>query len=371
MFIVYNHKSKIYLKGGSALLELLSEKQNVWDVLANTDKPIAVYGMGNGSQRIIETIERFGGKISEVFASDDFVRGHSFLGHKVLKYSQVCEKYDDFIVVLGFASHLDDVIENIKLINSQHPVYAPDIPVAGSGLFTIDYVRENEEKFDFVYSRLADEESRRVYLSILNYKISGKIQYLLDTFCDKEEVYRSILKLTQNETIVDMGAYDGDTIREFLSFTDGKYDRIYALEPDAKNYKKLLANTQGMENVFLYNVGAWHKKDTLIFDKKAGRNSKLSSKGVAVSVTDIDSLIDSPVTMLKMDIEGSELHALEGAEKTIRKYRPKLYVCAYHRNEDLFSLPEKILDIYDGYKIYFRHSRYIPAWECNFYCTAD
>jgi FkbM family methyltransferase len=353
------------------MLEILKEKENIWEKLSKINKPVVVYGMGNGSQKIIETLESFGGKVSDVFASDEFVRGHSFLGYKVLKYSEICEKYDDFVVVLGFATHIDDVMNKIKEISNQHPVYAPDVPVAGGGLFTIDYVKENEEKFDFVYNNLADEESRRVYLDIVNFKISGKVEYLFNTFCNKDEIYSNILKLNNNETIVDLGAYDGDTIREFTSFTNGKYNRIIALEPDAKNYKKLVKNTNGMENITTYNMGAWSKRDTLIFDKKAGRNSKLSSQGTPVEVSDIDSLIDCPITMIKMDIEGSEQKALDGAQRLIKEYKPKLYVCAYHRNEDLFALPMKILQIYDGYKIYFRHSPYIPAWECNFYCVAD
>lgn len=353
------------------MLELLNEKENVWDYLSKSDKPIAVYGTGNGAQKIMETLEAHGGKVSDIFASDEFVRGHSFLGFKVMKYAEICEKYEDFIVVLGFATHLDSVLGKIRQISLQHPVFAPDVPVAGNGLFTIDYVKKNEEKFDFVYSRLADDESRRVYLDIINFKISGKIKYLFDSFCDKENIYRDILKLKSNETIIDLGAYDGDTIREFTDFTSGRYKHIYALEPDAKNYKKLIKNTADMKNITAFNMGAWDKRDILIFDKKAGRNSKLSSEGIPVEVTDIDSLIDDNITMIKMDIEGAELHALEGAKKIIEKNKPKLYVCAYHRNEDLFSLPIKILQLNENYKIYFRHSKYIPAWECNFYCVLD
>ncbi|MCH5320948.1 MAG: FkbM family methyltransferase [Eubacterium sp.] len=351
------------------MLELLKEKENIWDFLSKSDKPIVIYGMGNGAQRIIETLESYGGKVSDIFASDEFVRGHSFLGFKVMKYAEVCEKYENFIVVLGFATHLDNVLDRIREISKEHPVYAPDVPVAGGGLFTIDYVKENEEKFDFVYNRLEDDESKKVYLDIINFKISGKVEYLFNSFCKKDEIYRDILKLKGDETIVDLGAYDGDTIREFCEFTNGKYSHIYALEPDAKNYKKLVKNTADMVNITTYNMGAWDKKDTLIFDKKAGRNSKLSSNGIPVEVTDIDSLINDKITMIKMDIEGAELHALDGARGIIQRDTPKLYVCAYHRNEDLFSLPIKILQLNENYKLYFKHSQYIPAWECNFYCV--
>lgn len=351
------------------MLELIKE-ENIWDFLKKDSKPIIIYGMGNGAEKIIETLKSFNMEIDGIFASDDFVRGHSFAGHRVMKYSEVCEKFDDFNVVLAFATHIDSVIENIEKINKKHLVFAPDVPVAGGGLFTREFVKKNEEDFDFVYSHLADEESKRIYRDIISFKISGKISYLLSSFCDKENIYREILKLSDGETIVDLGAYDGDTIKEFTDYTKGRYKKLIALEPDAKNFKKLIKNTQNLQNITVYNMGAWDKKDTLIFAKKAGRNSRLSSSGVPVEVTDIDSLLDEEVTMIKMDIEGAEMKALVGAEKTIKKYLPKLYVCAYHRNEDLFALGKKILELNENYKLYFRHSKYIPAWETNFYAVS-
>lgn len=347
------------------MLELIKEK-NVWDILKNSDKPVILYGMGLGAEKIMDTLNTYGIAVDDIFASDEFVRGHYFKGYKVMKYSEVCEKYNDFNVVLCFASHLDSVIDKITQINNEHTVFAPDVPVVGGGLFSREFVKENEQYFDKVYNNLADEESKRVYLDILNFKISGKIEYLLSSFCDKSLVYSDILQLSDNENIIDLGAYDGDTIREFCQATNGKYQQITALEPDIKNFKKLVKNTEEMDNVNCINMGAWSHRDTLIFSTKAGRNSKLSSEGISVKVTDIDSLNLNP-TFIKMDIEGSELKALCGMENTVKTFNPKLYVCAYHRNDDLFALPLKIWELCKDYKIYFRHSKYIPAWESNFY----
>ena len=266
------------------MIERIKE-ENVWDFLKKDGKPVMIYGMGNGAEKIISTLNTYQITVSEIFASDEFVRGHSFLGYKVLKYSEVCEKYDDFNVVLAFATHLENVIENI------------------------------------VYEHLADEKSKKDYIDILNFKVSGKVDYLLNSFCDKESIYRNILKLNDSESIVDLGAYDGDTIREFTAYTKGKYDKIIALEPDAKSYKKLIKNTAEMKNLEAYNMGAWNEKDTLIFAKEQSRNSHISASGVPVKVTDIDSLIDCPITMIKMDIEGSEMKALDGAKRIIKTFK--------------------------------------------------
>ena len=351
------------------MIDDLLKEENVWDRLRREGKPLVLYGMGDGAEKINAVLESKGMRISAVFASDDFVRGQSFLGHKVQHYRQVCAQFQDFNVVLGFASQRPEVLENIAKIHREHPVYAPDIPVAGVGLFTREYAAAHRAEIESVYAKLADEESRRVYEAVLRYKISGKVDYLYSSFADMDEIFTNILQVGTQEILVDMGAYNGDTIRQFLQYSSGKYKTIYALEPDSKNYKKLCRATDGMQGVHLYNKSAWDSCTTLHFDACAGRNSHLSPTGTAVEATDLDSLLQgAPVTLLKMDIEGSESRALAGAAHTITAWRPKLYVCAYHRNEDLFALPLQILSLCPDYKLYFRHSPYIPAWESNFYC---
>ena len=348
------------------MLEKICEN-NVWDELKSSPLPTVIYGMGNGAEKIISVLKEYGIKPSAIFASDEFVRGHSFLGYKIKKYSEICEEFDDFNIVLSFATQRSEVLEKIKNMNKEHRIFAPDVPVAGGGLFTREYISENEREFDKAYSLLKDEKSKSDYVKILNFKVSGKVDYLFDSFCCKSTVYTDILKLKDDEIIFDLGAYDGDTIREITAACGGKYKSITALEPDLKNFKKLLKNTKGMANITALNMGAWSKKESLIFDSSAGRNSHISSSGILTEVTDIDSIAKNGATLIKMDIEGSEMKALCGAEKTIKKYLPKLYICAYHRNEDLFAIPLKINSLSEKYEIYFRHSPYIPAWESNFY----
>ena len=73
------------------MIEKIHEK-NVWDSLKETDLPIVIYGMGNGADMIIEKLQSIGADFADIFASDEFVRGHSFHGKRVLKYSEVQER---------------------------------------------------------------------------------------------------------------------------------------------------------------------------------------------------------------------------------------------------------------------------------------
>ncbi|MCM1365012.1 MAG: FkbM family methyltransferase [Faecalibacterium sp.] len=344
---------------------------SIWDYLTNTSLPIVLYGMGNGADMIIDVLHENGLDFADVFASDAFVRGHYFHGKKVLRLCEVEEKYDEFIILMTFAIHDEPTLRYVENLSKRHILLSPTVPIAGKGLFTYDYICEHEEQFDAAYSLLADKQSRKTFIDVLNFKVSGKTDYLFSCQTDKSEVYTDILKLCNNEHIVDLGAYDGDTIREFLNATDGNYGSITAFEPDEKNFRKLERKTESLKRIERYNLGAWSKKETLFFQKKAGRNSHRDEHGIPINFDSVDNVVKHPVSFIKMDIEGAESEALDGARKTIEKYKPKLYVCAYHRNEDMFALPLKIHEMNPNYKIYFRHHPYIPAWESNFYCVNE
>lgn len=343
----------------------------LWDRLKRTDKPIVLYGMGNGADMIIDVLSSIGVEYRDVFASDGFVRGHSFHGKKVLTYSQVKEKYGDFITLMTFAVHDAPTLAKIREMAAEGEFYSPTVPIAGKGLFTLGYLKEHEADFDRAYNILCDEKSKSDFTDVLNFKISGITNYLFRSMYEKERLYEEIIHLGDEEVIVDLGAYDGDTIREFLSVTDGKYKKIYAFEPDEKNFRKLTRKTEAYDRIERYNTGAWDKKETLFFAKRGGRSSRRDEEGIPVNFDSVDNTVKDEVTFLKMDIEGAEARALDGARETIKKYLPKLYVCAYHRNEDMYVLPQKIKDLDSRYNVYFRHHPYIPAWESNFYAIID
>lgn len=354
------------------MIEKIKE-MNVWDSLRDTELPIVIYGMGNGADMIIDRLQELGIEFADIFASDEFVRGHSFRGKKVLRYDEVCEKYDDFVIVMAFAVHDKKMLSRVKELSSRHALFFPNVPIVDDGLFTREYIEAHDEEFDRAYSLLADDFSKKSFIDVLNFKVSGKTEYLFGCEKEKSDVYSEYLKLRDEEIMMDLGAYDGDTVREFLSAVNGRYRKIYAVEADPKNYKKLTAFAKEVDNIETFNLAVWNEKTTLHFEKKKGRNSKLSQSGkIEIPADSVDNILGGKeITFLKADIEGSEEKALDGAENTIKKYKPKLYICAYHRNSDMFILPQKIIFLCPDYKIHFCHHPYLPAWESNFYCTTE
>lgn len=70
-----------------------------------------------------------------------------------------------------------------------------------------------------------------------------------------------------------------------------------------------------------------------------------------------------------MDIEGAELEALKGAEKVLRKCKPKLAISLYHKNEDLYQIPIWLSKVVPEYKFYLRHYSN-KRWDLVLYCEA-
>ena len=258
------------------------EKLNVsplWESLQKSDKPVLLYGMGNGADMIIKVMESYGITYEDTFASDGFVRGHSFHGKRVLSFSEAKEKYGDFVIIITFAVHDDKTMNFISELADSYELYVPTVSVVDGSPFTYKFFKENEDNFQRAYDMLSDDKSKDDYLDILRFKLSGNVKYLLKTHSDKMKLYEDVLILSDNESIIDLGAYDGDTIREFLTVTDGKYKNIIALEPDEKNFRKLERKTEELTNLTRLNMGAWDKEETMYFAKKSGRNSRLEDGG--------------------------------------------------------------------------------------------
>lgn len=370
--------------------DLINSTPSVWERLKLTNKPIMLYGMGDGATKILKALELINVKVTEIFASDEFVRGHSFCGYKVRKLSELEAEYSDFIIVLGFGSSLPELLERFHTLNKKYELYSPDLPltediVTGKELFTKEYALSQLKNIEKCYSLLADEQSRLVFEDIIRYKISGKIDYLKHCETPREEMF-DIITPSKNEVYFDLGAYNGDTVFEYEQNANG-CKRIFAVEPDRKNFKKLCKNLQSenQTNTTAIFAPIWSEETILCFDDSSSRNSAIRDNGkrevqtVCVDKLCLGSIPDSVevfnpdltpvdnVTYIKMDVEGAEEQAIIGATETIKKYAPKLTISAYHKIGDFINLPLQIHNINPEYKLYLRHHPYVPAWETNLY----
>ena len=338
---------------------------NVWTAMAECDLPIVLYGMGNGADKVLDEMEKRHIKAAGVMASDDFCRYQAYRGFTVQKESDFAHQLGAFSVALCFGSSLPDVTAHIRAVAERHTLLVPNVPVAGDTIMDEAFIERYRDDIARAYGLLADDRSRRVFKGALDFYYTGRLEYLSAIDSDKDEVFRDILCL-RDERYLDLGAYRGDTVDEFLHYTDG-YEAILAVEPNPKNFRKLTEHLTHIENATALNAGIAEHQGVTFVTKGGGRMAALSAQsGTRVPVTTVDALGFHP-TYLKVDIEGMEREMLSGAIGTLREDKPKLNLAAYHRTEDFFSLILRLHELQPDYRLYLRKHPYIPCWDLNIY----
>lgn len=347
------------------MLEFMNEKKSSWEKIKESGKPVVVYGMGNGADKVIDEFNRLEIPVKGVTASDDFVRGQQFRGFTVKKISE----FDgDFIIAIAFASCIPDVMNHIFSLAEKYRVIVPCVPVFGDEIFNRDFVEKHKNELCAAYN-LFEEDSKKIFAGCVDFMFGGELETLKNITTEKDEVFENVLRLGKNESYLDLGAYRGDTVEEFLHYCAGEYSDITALEPDRRTFKKLEAYLENIRNSTAFQKAVYSENKTLIFSDKAGRQSTISEKGTEIEAISVDSLFsDKSVTYIKMDVEGAEKEAIQGAENTLKNHKPKLNIALYHRSCDVFSIPLQIAEINPDYKFHMRRHPYIPCWDMNLYC---
>jgi FkbM family methyltransferase len=225
------------------------------------------------------------------------------------------------------------------------------------------------------YDLLSDERSRREFVAQIRWRC------LLDYDClppadDPGEMYfpAGLFTLLPGEVFVDCGAYDGDSIRSFLKASGGRFGKIYAWEADGANCAALNSYRAGLDaglmarmEILPCAVGA--RNETVRFCAEGSVGSRLADSGETQRVVckTIDStLAEACPTLIKMDIEGAEPEALRGAVETMVRHRPVMAVCAYHKCDHLWEIPQLLKMANPDYRIFLR--RYAEdCWETVYY----
>ncbi len=347
------------------------EEEPLFARLKQLKKPLVLYGMGDGADKLFSALAQYDLQPAGVFASDEFVRGQSFRGFPVLTYAQAKARFGDMCVLISFGTERPEVLSRIRGIMQEQEVYAPHLPLFGGALFDAAFAAAHEAELLAAADVWADEPSRRVYENYLAYLWTGRPQYLFAAASPRGDAWR-LLDLQADEVYLDLGAYDGDTVRDFLRLTAGRYREIWALEPDAKNFRKLLANCGDLTDCHALPLAVWSRGGSLPFAGRAGRNSALQAGAAgAAQAVSLDELwrdeMTAPPTLIKFDVEGAEEQALLGASGLLAAHKPKLALAAYHRTEDIYRLPLLLKRLNPAYRLYLRHHPYIPGWETNIY----
>jgi FkbM family methyltransferase len=210
----------------------------------------------------------------------------------------------------------------------------------------------------------SDEASRAEYWAQIRWRLQGGLKDRRPPVAD-QYFPSDLFALDDREVFVDCGAFDGDTLRDFTARRLGRFGHVYALEPDPATFPRLCAATDALtlrwgdefrRRVTLLQLAAGETAGWIRFAALGNESSAISPSGeLRVDCRPLDEvLVGVEPTYLKFDIEGAERAALAGVQNTVRRARPILAVCVYHRPDDLWQIPLWLRDALEGYHFHLR-----------------
>ncbi|QBG97962.1 FkbM family methyltransferase [Xanthomonas oryzae] len=227
----------------------------------------------------------------------------------------------------------------------------------------------NVDRFQHLAKRFSDDYSAQTLFSVLSFHLTCDPEYYHEVERPYTTLYfrSGLLRFSDSEKMVDCGASIGESLTGLIGVTKGQFSRSWMIEPDRINaitLSNILRRYEGTplgSKISLHRCGVGETDTTVPFKHEGGHGGFIKpSEGEyeptdMIDVRPIDSIIDDAPTFIKMDIEGSELGAMKGAEKTIKLCKPKMAISAYHRSTDLLDLSDLALSLNPDYKIGLRH----------------
>lgn len=248
-----------------------------------------------------------------------------------------------------------------------------DTSALKNGLFDRDRLVSAQDALNRLHDALGDAVSRDVLKGVVTFRLTGDIAHV-EAVCEPLQYFpEEIIRLGPREVFVDGGAFDGDTVRTFLAACEGSFQAIHAFEPDPRNFQKLRSWVDShpqKDRIHPHAAALYSHRTELSFSEGPSMSSRIDHiGGTRIQATSLDECLQgAPATFIKYDLEGAERPALQGAESTIRRFRPKLAISVYHLADDLWDLPSVIAGMTPGYKYFLRHYSFL-SFETVFYAV--
>jgi len=353
-------------------------------LLAETNGWIVLFGAGNLGRKALRCLRSIGIE-PLAFADSNAARwGIQADGVDVLSPKEAADRFGSsamFMVTIWSLGHafrethaklkslgcrtvLPSASLRWKFSNELLPDYCQDLP---------HKLYEQADEVRAAAKLWADDESRSEYLNQIRWRMLGDYDCLGGPHREEQYFPESLFHLIPGEVFVDCGAYDGDTAKRFIS-RNANFARLLAIEPDPDNHRRLCQwaerQIEVRDRIVTYGLAVGASSGSVRFNATGAEGASIAKGGdVLVECASLDELAaDAAPTYIKMDIEGAEEDALQGARRLIREHSPILAVCLYHRPSDLWRIPSLILSLVGNYKLFLR-PHFGDGWDIVCYAV--
>lgn len=342
--------------------------ENMVEELKSDGLPVVLCG-DTLEQQFIPWFEKHGVKIDNWYDRDEKKRGtKKDLGYTVkgmISPEDIEDIYEpqgyNAVVVVPYFTQIRDKLFSLKTVPNRiyyvdfakfhdHPTLYKN---RGKRICK-NRINEINEVYDLLY----DDKSRMVLEKLLNYWISGDINYVMEFREQQRNQYLDTVSFDESEVFVNVGACDGRYTDLFIEKVNNRFERIYNIECDPVNMSIMKQKYNEDARIEFIERGISNKKETMRFYSEGNSASYIDKENgnIEIQLDTIDHIFaNKKVTFIKADIEGYELKLLKGAKKTIKEQKPKLAICAYHQVDHLVEIPLLIKRLNPEYHIAIRH----------------
>jgi FkbM family methyltransferase len=336
--------------------------EHISAILEQTKAPVALYGAGLGCKYAVDNCNARNIQIACI--CDSYETGyfeHKGICFPIISPTELVKSYSNALILVTPKLFREQIVDSLlKMGFSKEQIFTVGISTINPAIFSEKYF----EGYKWAYGFFNDAVSKqRIIDNVKRYLCAKSIP--ADSSFDESYWAPPAIQFGKNEVFVDGGAYTGDTAESFIDRVK-EYAYIYSFEPDPSNYEQAILNCKKYANIEVINKGLWNKETVLqffsaqYFLQGSRIINKMSDNTIEIPVTSLDVFFAGKAdnelpTLIKMDIEGAEKEALIGATEIIRKTKPKLIICAYHKPEDIYELPRAIMNIRDDYKFFLWH----------------
>jgi FkbM family methyltransferase len=332
--------------------------------------PYVIYGAGNSGKDVAKILLEKDQKITAFIDKDadsivsvggiPCVKPVKTHVHKLKKLCVIIAVFNSQVNPNNIKSKLEEL--GFNSIISYYSFYGcyPELVISKYWLASKELYTRKTADIGFVEKILSDKKSRQIFLEIIGLRTNLDINMLCDPDLLNQYFPSDIPRLKDPVRFVDGGSYNGDSIKEIRQ-RGYCIEALACFEPDPINFsylsKYIMKNLFETREASLYPCGLGSVLQIQRF--KSGNNaaSTFCDDGESlIQTAPLDELIPNfHPTFIKLDVEGFESASLKGAEKTIRRYRPTLAVCLYHKPLDIFELPKLIYSMTPNYNYYLRY----------------
>lgn len=351
-------------------LEIEKDRMAQWHKIKKDTAPIFIWGTGSVGIGVYRYCRAFEICIEGFFVDYKENTDTVFEGRNIFTMDEVLDKYSEFSVIIGHSEYAEGKRRLEKIDNVKNIYWLSSVCYDIFDPISLDFIEKEAGLLDTFYEELQDARSKSCLKSYLESRINDNPEYMLPYFQQGAGYFTNdVIKLNEDETLLDVGACYGEAIWAFAKAVDYKYRLVIALEPDENNYSTLLKNIEerNFENIIAKQVCAYNKNKNVRFEgslERGGIKNESMDYKVYPAVT-IDSLCkelneEHTVSIIKINFPFSVDKVLDGAASILISRKPKLIIRAGFDEYVLLQTYSLIKSINSEYELYLRYTVGIP-----------